>query len=414
MLESILVILPPSVVQKVIHFVAMILGPQGEEVPNKEWTERCDLLRSLCLVSKLCRSYALPFLYGKLRLHLRLGRNPLSILVDTLTQSKNREPPLGYGAFTRTLILVTPSGKDLPPLEVSPLELRDLLHMMPGLRTVAMSGEGKPPGYRLVSKPMTTLEIHGLGAFPLLSKEFTLQVLTYVQELSISWREPFASADNWAPNKPLASPLLFPNLCSISMDYFHEDTIGDACTILDQLRSWTMPCLTIFQIHIDSGDLPDADHRDFCEPLARFLEEHGNSIQYLTLMGRRGGISPDICELSRVCPNLRFLKVSFDDDGWLVDDPPIHPTLETLVVYEYYRKTLKEHEQYHEEIQKFENGIPNTFPNLRNAKITWEYLYKPRFYSSQVRRFWAMIQVDGGSTNYDEDDRAVVEGDDWK
>ena len=176
----------------------------------------------------------------------RSGRNPFSTLFDTLTKSKNREPPFGYGAFTRTLVLVSPSGKDLFPLEVSPLEVRILLRMMPRLRTVVMSGEGKPPGYRLASRPMATLEIHGLGAFPLLSKEFTFQALTYVQELSISWREPFVSADNWAPNEPLASPLSLPNLRSISMDYFHEDTIGDACTILDQLRIWTMPRLTMF------------------------------------------------------------------------------------------------------------------------------------------------------------------------
>ena len=420
MLESIPVTVPPLVVHRVIHFVATILGPQGEEVSDEEWMEHCDLLRSLCLVSKLCRTHALQFLYGKLRLHLRLGKNPLSILIDTLTRSKSRELPFGYGAFTKTLILVAPSGTDLLSLEVSPLEVRNLLRMMPRLQTVVMSGEDEFPGYRLANKPVTTLEIQGHHAFPLLSKNFTCQALTFVQGLSILWGKS-ASTYNWALNEPSASQLPLPNLhsISISLDYLRDESIVDSSKMLNQINGWVMPHLTTFDFYTHPLTWSQGQHK-LHEYIETFLQKHGYSIQYLALKGTRRGISPSLRELSRSCPNLRFLNICSTDNKWLVDrsrGAPCHPALETLIVDNPISDI--ENLRYLEKIEKFRGGVSKTFPRLCSAEIRWSYWNwnhpQSSLYAAQLSHASATFRVGVGPIHFvDENGTRQFERGDWK
>ena len=176
-----------------------------------------------------------------------------------------------------------------------------------------------------------------------------------------------------------------------------------------------MPRLTMFQVHIDSSYLLGADLRNFREPIARFLEKHGNPIQYLTLMGRRGGIAPDICELPRVCPDLCFLKVTFDDNSWLVDRSPSHPTLETLAVYESQRKSIGEYYPRLQRTKKFKDIIPQMFPKLRKAEIRWDSTDDTFFRKGKrITRVTTTFKVGIGPINYDTEIKALVKGDDWK
>ena len=313
-------------------------------------------------MSKACRTWTTPFLYGDIRIDCQFGQSHLSQLKDTLDNSIVNPSGFnvtsqGQGRYTEYITLyVRDYNEDLKqylPGEFS-AEIRHVLSKMTGLKAALIffnygdifRSLWFPTAYSGKPKPVTpVLMVIDLHSPSIVNLRWIFQAVPHMRQLSLDCRY----LRGWYDQSRVGYRIFLPDLQKIMV---HGYCWAEVIT------HWILPNLSTLYLNLHLSAPEDST------TLIRLFHTHGPLLRHLEIWSWGSTEHTPIPEIFSLCIRLQ----SFVVGNFM---PPLHlfTAHECLEVIEIKRIAMEKEKEVIELYDIFTSTCRLWFPNLREVNV---------------------------------------------